>query len=104
MTEFMCLLASIASVKAEDVCATVLFMGDLIGHHQEKLGSITLDIATVSSFDQLVIGPIHARGATLDFLMTDVPELVASTGDCCSTTRIFRLFITLDCHFDVTGG
>ena len=26
--------------------------------------------------DQLVIGPTHARGGTLDLLMTDVPDLV----------------------------
>ena len=30
----------------------------------------------VSGFDQLVIGPTHARGGTLDLLMTDVPDLV----------------------------
>ena len=32
--------------------------------------------ATVSGFDQLVVGPTHARGRTLDLLMTDVPDLV----------------------------
>ena len=32
--------------------------------------------ATVSGCDQLVIGPTHARGGTLDLLMTDVPDLV----------------------------
>ena len=53
-------------------------MGDLNGHHQEWLGSTTtnrhgitaLDFATVSSCDQLVIGPTHARGGTFDLLMT----------------------------------
>ena len=34
------------------------------------------NFATVSVCDQLVVGPIHARGGTLDLLMTDVPDLV----------------------------
>ena len=59
-------------------------MGDLNGHHQEWLGSTTtncrgvaaLYFATVSGCDQLVIGPTHARGGTLDLLVTDVPDLV----------------------------
>ena len=29
-----------------------------------------------SGCDQLVVGPTHARGGTLDLLMTDVPDLV----------------------------
>ena len=61
-----------------------LFVGYLNGHHQEWLGSTTtnrhgvaaLDFATASVCDQLVIGPTHARGGTLDVLTTDVPELV----------------------------
>ena len=35
-----------------------------------------LDFATVSGCDQLVIGITHARGGTLDLLMTDVPDLL----------------------------
>ena len=35
-----------------------------------------LDFATVSGCDQLVVGPTHARGRTLDLLMTDVPDQV----------------------------
>ena len=58
-------------------------MGDLNDHLQEWLGSTTtnrhgvaaFDFATVSGCDQLVVGPTHARGGTLD-LMTDVPDLV----------------------------
>ena len=58
--------------------------GNLNGHHQEWLGSTTMnchgvaafDFATVSSCDQLVVGPTHARVGTLDLLMTDVPDLV----------------------------
>ena len=30
----------------------------------------------MSGCDQQVIGPTHARGGTLDLLMTDVPDLV----------------------------
>ena len=59
-------------------------MGDLNGHHQEWLWSTTtnrhgvaaFDFATVSGCDQLVVGPTHACGGTLDLLMTDVPDLV----------------------------
>ena len=72
-----------AVVQAEDVRASFLFVGDLNGH-QEWLGSTTtnrhgvaaFDFATVSGCDQLVAGSTHARGGTLDLLMTDVPDLV----------------------------
>ena len=37
---------------------------------------VAFDLATVSGCDQLVVGPTHARGVTLDLLMTDVPHLV----------------------------
>ena len=82
---FDCLLSSMAAVQqAEDVRASFLFVGDLNDHHQEWLGSTTMnchgvaafDFATVSGCNQLVVGPTHARGATLDLLMTDVPDLV----------------------------
>ena len=76
---FDCLLASMAALQAEDVRAFFLFVGDLNGHHQEWLGSTTtnrhgvaaFNFATVSGCDQLVVGPTHARGGTLDQLMTD---------------------------------
>ena len=66
---FYCLLASIAAVQAEDVRASFLFVGDLNSHHQELLGSATMnrrgvaafDFATVAGCDQLVVGPTHAR-------------------------------------------
>ena len=62
---FDCLPASMAAVKAEDVRASFLFVGDLNGHHQEWLGSTTtnshgvaaFDFATVSGCYQLVVGP-----------------------------------------------
>ena len=79
-----CLLIAMAAMQTADARASFLFVGDLNGHHQEWLGSTTtnrhgvaaLDFATVSGRDQLVIGPTHARGGSLDLLMTDVPDLV----------------------------
>ena len=73
-----------AAVLEADARASFRVVGDLNGHHQEWLGSTTtnrhgvaaIDFATVSGCDQLVIGPTHARGGTLDLLMTDVPDLV----------------------------
>ena len=81
---FDCLLSSMAAVQAEDVSASFLFWGDLNGHHQERLGSTTtnrhgvaaFDFATASGCNQLFVGSTHARGGTLDLLMTDVPDLV----------------------------
>ena len=39
-------------------------------------GVTAFDFATVPGCDQLVVGPTHARGGTLDLLMNDVPDLV----------------------------
>ena len=72
------------AVQAEDVRASFLSVGDLNGHHQECLcstttnrhGIATFDFATVSGYDQMVVGPTHAHVRTLDLLMTDVPDLV----------------------------
>ena len=79
-----CLPTAMAAVQAADARASFLFVGDLNGHHQEWLcytntnrhGVAALDFATVRGCDQLVIGPTHARGRTLNQLMTDVPDLV----------------------------
>ena len=66
---FYYLLTSMAAVQAEDVRASFLCMGDLIDHHQVWLGSKATNrhgvaafvFATVSSCDQLVVGPpMHA--------------------------------------------
>ena len=67
---FDCLLASMAAVQAEDVRSFFLLVGDFNGHHQEWLGSTTTNrhgvaafgFATVSSCDQLAVGPTYARG------------------------------------------
>ena len=65
---FDCLLASMAAVQAEDVLASLQFVDDLNGHHQEWLGSTTtnrrgvaaFDFATVSDCDKLVVPqPMH---------------------------------------------
>ena len=81
---FYCLLASMAAVQPEDIRASFLFVGELNGHRQKWKGSTTtnchgvadFEFATVSSCDQLVMGPTHSRGGTLVPLMTDVPDLV----------------------------
>ena len=73
-----------AAVQDEDIHATFLFVGDLNGHHQEWSDSTTTnrhgvaayDYVTVSCCVQLVVDPTHARGGTLDVLMTDVSDLV----------------------------
>ena len=64
--------------------ASFLFVGDLNSHHQEWLDSPTkncqgvaaFDFATVPRCDQLIVGPTHASGGTLDLLMTDVCDRV----------------------------
>ena len=73
---FSYLLTLMAAVQAADVRATLLFVVDLNGHHQEWLGSTTtnqhgvatFDLTTVSGCDQLVVGPTHSRGGALDSL------------------------------------
>ena len=84
MTRFL-LFTSINGCRAsDDIRASFLFVGDLNGHHREYLcskstnrhGVAAFDFATVSCCGQLVVGPTHARGGTLDLLMTDVPDLV----------------------------
>ena len=73
-----------AAVQADDVRASFLFVGNLNRHQREWFGFTTtnrhgvaaFDFATVSGCHQLVVGPTHAHGGTLDLLMTDVPDLV----------------------------
>ena len=71
--------------RAGSGCACLVpVCGCLEGHHKEWLGSTTtnrhgvvaIDFATVSGCDQQVIVPTHARGGTLELLMTDVPDLL----------------------------
>ena len=80
-----CLLASMARVQEEDSRASFVFMGDLNVHHEEWLGSSTttrhgvaaFDFSSVSGCDQMVNGPTHVRGGTLDLVLTDIPDLVS---------------------------
>ena len=61
------LLISMSAIQAEDVRACFLFVVDFNGHHQEWLGSSTtnchgvaaFDFASVSGYNQLVVGPTH---------------------------------------------
>ena len=46
-----CLLPSMATVQAEDVRASFLFVGDLNGHHLVWLGSMTTNRHGVGAFD-----------------------------------------------------
>ena len=75
---FDCLLASMAAVQAEDDLASFLFVGDLNGHHQEWLGSMSTTHHGVAAFDfaisWLSAQPMHV--VEHDLLMTDVPDLV----------------------------
>ena len=65
-----------AAVQDEDDRASFAFLGYLSGHHLEWLrstitnrhGVADFDFATVSGCDQLLVGPTHARGGTLDLL------------------------------------
>ena len=69
-----CLLASVAAVKAEDVRPSILFVGDLNGHHQEWLCSN--DPSWSGCVPRSVMELHHARGGTLDLVITDIPHLV----------------------------
>ena len=64
-------------------------------------GVAAFDFATVSGCDQLVVGPTHARGGTLDLLMTNVQTY--SMGCCCSTDRYLSL-LSVGSHFDGSGS
>ena len=49
----------------------------MIGFYNHKSPRFAaFDFAAVSGCDQVVVGPTHARGGTLDLLMTDVLDLV----------------------------
>ena len=77
---FYRLQTSRAPMKAEDGRTSFLFVGDLDCHLQERLDSTirnrplvaAFDFASVFGCDQLVVGPTHARGGTLNLLMADV--------------------------------
>ena len=45
-------------------------------HVPHSYGVAAFDFAMVSCCDQFVVSPTHARGGTLDLLMTDFPDLI----------------------------
>ena len=108
---FDCLLTLMVTELAGDARASFLFVGDLIGHHQDWLGTMTTNrhgvaafqFKTVSSCDQLVVRPIHARGETLDLLMTDVPDLV-QVGAVAPIGNSDHSSLSACSHFDGSSG
>lgn len=81
---FDCLVSSMSSIQEADRRAAFIFTGDLIAHHAQWLGSARTDghgvaardFADISGCEQMVTGPTHLLGGTLDLLLTDVPDLV----------------------------
>ena len=108
---FDCLLASIATVHAEDVRSSFLCVSDLNGHHREWLGSTTtnrhevaiFEFTTVSGCDQLVVGPTRCHGGPLDLLMTDLPYLVR-VAVVAPIGNSDRSLLSVGGHFDGSGG
>ena len=50
--------------------------GDMLGSTTtNSYGVAAIDFVSVSGCDQLVMCPIHVRGGTFDFLITDASEL-----------------------------
>ena len=80
---FDCMLASMARIQSMDKKAVFCFLGDFNCHHQEWLGSprtdshgrMARDFSSLSDCRQLVVGPTHRDGGTLDLVLTDVPDL-----------------------------
>ena len=80
-----CLLTAMANIQAADSRASFVFVGDVNAHHLEWLGSsrttehgvAAYDFASLSGCTQMVSGPTHVAGGTLDLVLTDVPDLVS---------------------------
>ena len=52
---FYFLLTSMAVVQAEDVRVYFLFVGDLNGHHRERMGSTAINRDGVAAFDFVTV-------------------------------------------------
>ena len=71
-----CLLTALAAVQAADARASFLFVGDLNGHLRNGWVQLPRTVMALrpsilplcQGCDQLVIGPTHARGGTLDLI------------------------------------
>ena len=78
-----CLLSSMARIQTEDSKAVFCFVGDFNCHNAEWLGSRRTDnhgraaqeFSVLADCAQLVRGPTHLAGGTLDLVMTNVPDL-----------------------------
>ena len=64
--------------------ASILFVGDVNAHNEERLGSSTTnlhcraarDFASPSSCVQLVPEPTHIDRGVLDFVLTNAPDVL----------------------------
>ena len=80
---FDCLLDAMGRIQSVDRRSVFCYVGDFNCHHTEWLGSprtdghgvAAYDFATVADCTQLVRGPTHRAGGTLDLIMTNVPDL-----------------------------
>ena len=78
-----CLLSSMARIQTDDSKAVFCFVGDFNCHNAEWLGSRRTDshgraaqeFSVLADCAQLVRGPTHLAGGTLDLVMTNVPDL-----------------------------
>ncbi len=85
---FDCLSMAVSMIQDDDRKAVIVFVGDFNAHHREWLESVSPtdfhgrtapDFANVSGCSQLVAGPTHLVGNSLDLVLTDVPEIVMVT-------------------------
>ena len=86
-----CLLSAMGRIQSTDPKSAFCFLGDFNCHHMEWLGSprtnahgvAALDFATLSDCTQLVRGPTHRNGGTLDLILSNMPDLCRVTVGCC---------------------
>ena len=79
-----CFLTSMAAVQTEDVSDSFLFgerfelpSSRVVGFNDpETSWCCSRTCVTAPILDQLLVGPTHARGGTVDLLMTEVPDIV----------------------------
>ena len=96
---FLLFTASIAAVEAEDTRASFLFVGDLNGHHQEWLGSITtnrhgvaaINFATfISQLRSLVrIAVVAPIGNSDHSTLSAVISMVQAVPNLCVSRKVY---------------
>ena len=89
---FDCSLASMAAMQAEEVRTSLQFVGDLNGHHQKWLGSMTTNHCGVAAFDfaSLWLCSVGCRPNPCTWWNTWPPDdwcSWLSKGCCCTTDR-----------------